>query len=63
MLAAREHIDVCLHLSGDEFDEDHLSLAYRIYRAMDDPGASEILDKIREISPGMAMYLEENPRL
>ncbi len=63
LLAAREHIDVCLHLSGDEFDEDHLSLAYRIYRAMDDPGASEILDKIREISPGMAMYLEENPRL
>lgn len=60
---ARRNIDRCLQLEDGKHDEDHLSLAYRIYRAMGDPGADELLEKIREISPVMAMYLEENPNL
>ena len=55
--SARRDIDRCLELSGDNTDDDHLELACKIYREMDDPGYDDLLDRLREINPQKAMLL------
>lgn len=51
---AKEAIDKCLELDGANPDADHLVLAYKIYRQMGDPRASEIMDKLEKVNPARA---------
>lgn len=51
---AKEAIDKCLELDGDQKDADHLVLAYKIYRQLEDPRASEIMDALEKVNPARA---------
>ena len=57
LVAARRDIDRCLLLDGDEMDDDHLELACKIYRAMDDPAYDDLLALLNDINPQKAMLL------
>ncbi|MBE6637247.1 MAG: hypothetical protein E7618_05530 [Ruminococcaceae bacterium] len=51
-------IDRSLELDGDKVDEGHLQTAYRIYRAVDDPRKSDVLECLRAVNPVKAALLE-----
>lgn len=59
--AAVDAIDKCIALQTN--DEQHLSLAYRIYHALDDPRKYEILEMLRNVNAAVAEYVEANPRI
>ncbi len=53
--AAKDAIESCLDLNST--DVDHLSLAYQIYRKMNDPKADRFLRKIQSVDPLAANML------
>ncbi len=57
---AKSYIDRVLMLDeqNGKKDDGHLQTAYKIYRAMDDPGMSDILEKLRQVNPVKAALLE-----
>ena len=57
LASARRDIDRCLEISGENADDDHLELAYKIYREMGDPACEDMLERLREINPQKALYL------
>ena len=57
MLDAKEAIEKCLSLDGDEVDKDHLSLACKIYANLGDPKYDDMLDQLQQIDPIGAMVL------
>lgn len=57
---AREAIDQCLALSGEQKDADHLVLAYKIYRELNDPRSSEIMDSLEAVNPARAALERQN---
>lgn len=59
--AALSAIERCMELGSS--DDDHLSLAYRIYYAMDDPHADDIMERLQEAYPAVAEYVKANPKL
>lgn len=57
--AALDAIERCLALQPqDRPDEDHLSKAYRMFRAANDPRAFDVLEWIRQRNPALADFLE-----
>ena len=56
--SARRSIDRCLRLSGDDSDADHLELACKIYYEQGDPEYEDMLERLRDINPQMAMLLD-----
>lgn len=56
--SARRDIDRCLSLSGDDSDADHLELACKIYYEQGDPEYEDMLERLRDINPQMAMLLD-----
>lgn len=59
---ARACIDRSLEIdkSKGKEDDSHLKTAYRIYKMQDDPGAGDILERLRAIDPYKAMALENS---
>jgi hypothetical protein len=51
-------IDRSLELDGEKIDEGHLQTAYKIYRAVDDPRQSDVLECLRAVNPVKAALLE-----
>ncbi|MDO5107179.1 MAG: hypothetical protein Q4D39_02775 [Coriobacteriaceae bacterium] len=56
--SARRDIDRCLKLNGGESDADHLELACKIYYEQGDPEYQELLERLRDINPQMALLLD-----
>ncbi len=57
--AALDALENCLALQPEgRADADHLSKAYRMFRAANDPRAFDVLEWLRQINPALADYLE-----
>lgn len=57
---AREAIEKCLELDGDKHDADHLVLAYKIYRQLNDPRSSEVMELLEKVNPARATLERQN---
>lgn len=57
---AREAIEKCLELDGDKHDADHLVLAYKIFRQLNDPRSSEVMEMLEKVNPARAALERQN---
>lgn len=57
---AKDAIEQCLALDGESTDADHLVLAYKIYRELGNPKASEIMDILEKVNPARAALEKQN---
>lgn len=51
---------IALDLAHGSEDDDHLELAYKLYRRVNDPRQSDVIERLRKVNPVRAQLLQSN---